>query len=91
MSNQVVDPNKQLEDQVEIGVMHDEPEQRDDQPTTPLQAEIGAVHNEPEQRADQGTVPLPKEIGVVKNAVPGTGEPAVPEIGRTRNEAPGKK
>ena len=90
MSNQVVDQNKQLEDQAEIGVMHNEPEQRDDQPTAPLQAEIGAIHNEPEQRADQGT-PLPKEIGVVKNVVPGAGAAAVPEIGRTRNESPDKK
>ena len=91
MSNQVVDQNKQLEDQTEIGVMHNEPEQRDNQPTELLQEEIGAVRNEPEQRVDQGAVPLPEEIGRVKNEAPGTGAAAVPEIGRTRNEAPDKK
>jgi hypothetical protein len=90
MTNQVVNQSKQLEDQAEIGVMHNEPEQRDDQPTAPLQAEIGVMHNEPEQRVDQGTVPLSKEIGVVKNEAPGTGELGIPEIGRIRNEPPDK-
>ena len=75
----------------EIGVVNNEPENRDNTKVAPINEEIGVVNNEPENRDNSRLAPGDEEIGVINNETPTTGEPGAPIIGRVNNEQADKK
>ncbi len=86
MLNNKIPENEKLETQEEIGVVNNEPENRDSAGSTPIEEEVGVVNNEPENRDKTESTPVEEEIGVVNNETPGKGEPGEPIVGRIYNE-----